>query len=62
MIMTLEAGDKLMSLADLSVMLDIPVHTLYRWRHRGDGPVGERRQAVVETVHGLDTSPTAEIR
>ena len=40
--MTLEAGDKLMSLADLSVMLDIPVHTLYRWRHRGDGPVGYR--------------------
>ena len=42
MIMTLEAGDKLMSLADLTVMLDIPVHTLYRWRHRGDGPGGYR--------------------
>jgi predicted site-specific integrase-resolvase len=20
----------------------IPVHTLYRWRHKGDGPVGYR--------------------
>jgi hypothetical protein len=40
--MTLEAGDKLMSLTDLSEMLDIPVHTLYRWRYRGDGPVGYR--------------------
>jgi excisionase family DNA binding protein len=23
-------------------MLGIPVHTLYRWRHKGDGPVGYR--------------------
>ena len=28
--MTLQAGDKLMSLTDLSEMLGIPVHTLYR--------------------------------
>jgi hypothetical protein len=42
MIMTLQAGDKLMSLTDLSEMLDIPVHTLYRWRYKGDGPVGYR--------------------
>jgi len=40
MIMTLQAGDKLMSLTDLSEMLAIPVHTLYRWRFKGDGPVG----------------------
>jgi hypothetical protein len=40
--MTLQAGDKLMSLTDLSEMLDIPVHTLYRWRYKGDGPVGYR--------------------
>jgi hypothetical protein len=39
MIMTLKAGDKLMSLTDVSEMLGIPVHTLYRWRYRGDGPV-----------------------
>ena len=42
MIMTLQAGDKLMSLTDVSEMLGIPVHTLYRWRHMGDGPVGYR--------------------
>jgi excisionase family DNA binding protein len=23
-------------------MLGIAVHTLYRWRHKGDGPVGYR--------------------
>jgi Helix-turn-helix domain len=42
MIMTLQAGDKLMSLTDVSEMLGIPVHTLYRWRYMGDGPVGYR--------------------
>jgi len=42
MIMTLEAGDKLMSLTDVSEMLGIPVHTLYRWRYKGDRPVGYR--------------------
>ena len=40
--MTLQAGDKLMSLTDVSEMLGIPVHTLYRWRYNGDGPVGYR--------------------
>jgi hypothetical protein len=40
MIMTLQA--KLMSLTDVSEMLGIPVHTLYRWRYKGDGPVGYR--------------------
>ena len=33
--MTLQAGDKLMLLADVSEMLGIPVHTLYRWRYKG---------------------------
>src|SRR5829696_8125493 len=42
MIMTLQARDKVMSLADVSEMLGIPVHTLYRWRNKGDGPVGYR--------------------
>ena len=42
MIMTLQAGEKLMSLTDVSEMLGIPVHTLYRWRYKGDGPVGYR--------------------
>ena len=38
----LQAGDKLMSLTDVSEMLGIPVHTLYRWRYKGDGPAGYR--------------------
>jgi excisionase family DNA binding protein len=42
MIMTLQAGEKLMSLTDVAEMLGIPVHTLYRWRYKGDGPVGYR--------------------
>ena len=37
-----QAGDRLMSLTDVSEMLGIPVHTLYRWRYKGDGPVGYR--------------------
>ena len=40
--MTLQAGDKLMSLADVSEILGIPVHTLYRWRYKCYGPVGYR--------------------
>jgi hypothetical protein len=32
--MTLQAGNKLMSLTDVSEMLRIPVHTLYRWRYK----------------------------
>jgi excisionase family DNA binding protein len=42
MIMTLEARDRLMSLTDVSEMLGIPVHTLYRWRYKGHGPAGYR--------------------
>jgi len=40
--MALRAREKLMSLTDVSVMLGIPIHTLYRWRHTGDGPAGYR--------------------
>jgi excisionase family DNA binding protein len=40
--MTLQAGDRLMSLTDVSEILGIPVHTLYRWRHKGIGTVGYR--------------------
>ena len=40
--MTLQAGERLMSLTEVSEMLGIPVHTLYRWRYKGDGPVGYR--------------------
>jgi hypothetical protein len=40
MIMTLQTGDKLMTLTDVSEMLGILVHMLYRGRHNGDGPPG----------------------
>jgi predicted DNA-binding transcriptional regulator AlpA len=46
MIMTLQAGDKLMSLTDVSEMLGIPVHTLYRWRYKVGRHVRYRREAV----------------
>jgi excisionase family DNA binding protein len=36
------SGERLMSLADLSEMLGIPVNTLYGWRTRGEGPAGYR--------------------
>jgi excisionase family DNA binding protein len=56
MIMTLKAGERLMSPTDVSEMLGIPVHTLYRWRYKGDAPVGYRvgrheryRRETVET-------------
>ena len=38
MIMALQAGDRLLSLTDLSEVLGIPVHTLYRWRDKGQPP------------------------
>ena len=53
--MTLDVGERLMSITDLSEMLGVPIHTLYRWRHKGEGPVGYRigrhvkyRRATVE--------------
>jgi len=42
MIMTLDVGERLMSITDLSEMLGVPIHTLYRWRHKEEGPVGYR--------------------
>lgn len=39
-----DAGDdttepvRLLSVADVSELLQIPVATIYRWRHRGEGP------------------------
>ena len=53
--MTLDLGERLMSITDLSEMLGVPIHTLDRWRHNGEGPVGYRigrhvkyRRATVE--------------
>jgi excisionase family DNA binding protein len=36
------AEERLMTIADLSAMLGIPIATLYGWRHRGEGPTGYR--------------------
>jgi excisionase family DNA binding protein len=36
------ADERLMTIADLSAMLGVPVDTLYGWRHRGEGPTGYR--------------------
>jgi excisionase family DNA binding protein len=48
-------GERLMTLTELSEMLGVPIHTLYGWRHRSEGPVGYRigrhvryRRAAVE--------------
>ncbi|HLM20628.1 MAG TPA: helix-turn-helix domain-containing protein [Propionibacteriaceae bacterium] len=35
-------GERLMTLTELSEMLDVPIDTLYGWRHRGEGPAGYR--------------------
>jgi excisionase family DNA binding protein len=36
------ANERLMTIADLSMMLGVPIDTLYGWRHRGEGPMGYR--------------------
>jgi excisionase family DNA binding protein len=35
-------NERLMTIADLSAMLGVPIDTLYGWRHRGEGPKGYR--------------------
>ncbi len=40
--MSATADERLMTLAELSEMLGVPVETLYGWRHRGEGPAGYR--------------------
>jgi excisionase family DNA binding protein len=34
--------ERLMTIAELSTMLGVPIETLYGWRHRGEGPRGYR--------------------
>jgi hypothetical protein len=34
--------DRLMTMAEVSDLLGIPISTLYGWRHRGEGPAGYR--------------------
>ena len=50
-----DSDERLLSVADLSEMLGVPIHTLYRWRQDGRGPEGYRvgkhvrfRRAAVE--------------
>jgi len=38
----MQSTERLMTLADLSEMLDVPVNTIYGWRSRGEGPPGYR--------------------
>lgn len=38
----MELSDRLMTLSEVAEMLGVPVATLYRWRHRGEGPRGYR--------------------
>ena len=40
--MIMDSTERLMSPADVSEMLGIPINTLYRWRVRGEGPTGYR--------------------
>ena len=40
--MTTTDQERLMTIAELSVMLGVPIDTLYGWRHRGIGPAGYR--------------------
>jgi excisionase family DNA binding protein len=38
----MQGTDRLMTMAEVSDLLGIPVSTLYGWRHRGEGPAGYR--------------------
>jgi excisionase family DNA binding protein len=38
----IQRTDRLMTMAEVSDLLGIPVSTLYGWRHRGEGPAGYR--------------------
>lgn len=37
-----EAGEALLTVAELAAFLCVPVATIYRWRHQRQGPVGYR--------------------
>jgi predicted DNA-binding transcriptional regulator AlpA len=38
----IQGTDRLMTMAEVSDLLGIPISTLYGWRHRGEGPAGYR--------------------
>lgn len=35
-------NDRLLTAEELADFLDVPIKTLYAWRHRGEGPIGFR--------------------
>jgi excisionase family DNA binding protein len=35
-------GERLLTIAELAGYLNVPIGTLYQWRHKGFGPVGMR--------------------
>jgi len=37
-----QGSERLMTLLEVSQLLGVPVATLYRWRHRGEGPTSYR--------------------
>lgn len=39
---TVGVGGQLMTINEVATMLQIPVGTMYQWRHRGLGPAGLR--------------------
>lgn len=62
-----EVPERLMTLAELSEMLGVPVSTLYAWRYRGEGPAGYRigrhvryRRSVVEAWIECQADPVRE--
>ncbi len=38
----LDGGTQMLSPSAVAEMLDIPIATIYAWRHRGEGPPGFR--------------------
>lgn len=38
----MDPRDRLLTAQELADYLEVPVKTLYEWRHRGDGPPGFR--------------------
>ena len=62
-----EAPERLMTLAELSDLLGVPIGTLYAWRCRGEGPAGYRigrhvryRRSVVEAWIERQADPVRE--
>jgi excisionase family DNA binding protein len=62
-----EAPERLMTLAELSELLGVPISTLYAWRCRGEGPAGYRigrhvryRRSVVEAWIEGQADPVRE--